>query len=122
MYHEIHSIIFQEEDFEIRISLRLDGIFSYLPTRSLTPEDIEIIDHVESILLTLDSTSWDPYDYAYEEEEDTFIYHKGDVIYPQQQKIKIFDDQDVCDITVSAEQYDEAINQALDDNEIKDSY
>ena len=40
------------------------------------------------------------------------------MIYPQQHKIKLFDDQNVCEITVLAEQYDEAIDQALDDNDI----
>ena len=33
-----HSIIVTEEDIELRIPLRLDGIFSYFPTRSLTSE------------------------------------------------------------------------------------
>ena len=60
--------------------------------------------------------SWDPYDNKNEEEEDNFLYHKGDMIYPQQQKRKLFNDRDVCDITVSAEQYDEAIAQALHEN------
>ena len=60
--------------------------------------------------------SWDPYNDAYEEEEDIFIDHKGEMIQPQQQKRKLFNDQDVCDITLSAERYYEAINKYLDDN------
>ena len=40
------------------------------------------------------------------------------MIYPQQQIIKLFDDQDVCEITVSDEQYDEAIDQSLDDSDV----
>ena len=40
------------------------------------------------------------------------------MIYPQQQKRKFFDDRVVCETTMSAEQHDEAIDQALDGNEI----
>ena len=39
---------------------------------------------------------WDPYKESYEEEEENFLDHKEDMIYPQQQKRKLFDDQDVC--------------------------
>ena len=62
--------------------------------------------------------SWDPYDNKNEEEEDNFLYHKGDMIYPQQQKRKFFDGRVVCETTMSSEQHDEAIDQALDGNEI----
>ena len=41
------------------------------------------------------------------------------MIYPQQHKRKLFDDQDFCEITVSSERYDEAIDQVLDDNNIE---
>ena len=44
------------------------------------------------------------------------------MIYPQQQKIKLFDDRDVCEITMSAEKYDKVIDQSLDENNIEDSY
>ena len=36
--HESHSIIVTEEDINKIIPLRLDLIFSFLPTRNLTPE------------------------------------------------------------------------------------
>ena len=68
-----HSIIVIEEDIELRIPLRLDGIFSYFSTRSLTPEEIKNIDNVEAIFLTTNSKSWDPYDDSYEEEDDNFL-------------------------------------------------
>ena len=79
----IHSIIVQEEDFDLHIPLRLDGILSYIPTGSLTPEYIENIDHVEAIFLTPDSTSWDTYNGAYEVEAEIFLDKKGGMIYPQ---------------------------------------
>ena len=44
------------------------------------------------------------------------------MIYPHQNKIKLMNDQDVYKITVSAERYYEAIDQALDENEIEDIY
>ena len=96
-----HSIIVIEEDIELRIPLRLDGIFSYFSTRSLTPEEIKNIDNVEAIFLTPYVTSWDTYDDTYEDEEDNFLDQQGDMIYPQQQKIKLFNDQYFCKITMS---------------------
>ena len=44
------------------------------------------------------------------------------MIYPHQRNRKLFDDRDVYEITVSSGRYDEAIDQALDDNKIEDSY
>ena len=41
------------------------------------------------------------------------------MIYLHQKKGKIFDDQDICEITVSAERYEEAIDQALDEKYVK---
>ena len=120
--HKSHYIIVQEEDVDIHIKLRLDRIFSYSPTQSLTPEEIENIDYVEAIFFTPDSTSWDPYVERYEDEEDNFIDQKGDIIYPQKHKRKLFNDQYVFDITIPAEQYYEATDQALDDKDIEDSY
>ena len=76
MSHKNHPTIFQEEDVDIRIPLRLDGIFSYFPTLSITPEDIENFNHVEAIFLTPDLTSWDSYDDTYEEEEENFLIKK----------------------------------------------
>ena len=35
---------------------------------------------------------------------------------PKEKGNKILDDQDVCDVTMSAEQYYKEIDQALDDN------
>ena len=84
-----------------------------MPTQSLRPEEIENIDHIEAIFLTLELTSWDPYNGAYEEGEENFLDRKGGIIYLQQQRSKLFDDQDVCEITVSDERHDEAINQYL---------
>ena len=44
------------------------------------------------------------------------------MIYPNQHKRKIFNDQYVYEITVLSERYDEATNQAMDDNKIEKSY
>ena len=108
--HESHYIIFQEEDIELQTPLRLDGIFSYLPTRGLTPEEIENIDNVESMFLNPDSTFWDPYGDAYEDEEDSCLEQKGQIIYTKNNKRELLDDRDVCEITVSADWSDEAID------------
>ena len=78
--HYSHCIIVIEADIEVRIPLILDGIFSYFPTWSLTYEEIGNIDHVGLIFFTLDSTSWGPYDDAYEEDECNFLDKKGGII------------------------------------------
>ena len=54
MYHKSHSNIVHKEDIEIRIPLKMDGIFLYFPTRSLTTGDIDNINRFEAILLTPD--------------------------------------------------------------------
>ena len=76
VFHKSHSLIIQEEEIELQIPLILDGIFSYLPTKSLTPEEINNTNNVKAIFLTPDSTSWDPYENAYEEEEEKLFITK----------------------------------------------
>ena len=44
------------------------------------------------------------------------------MIYPHQNKRKLLYGQDVCDISVLDKRYDEAIDQAPNDNKIEDSY
>ena len=52
----------------------------------------------------------------------TSLIKKGILYTHSNIKIKLFDDQYFCKIIVSAERYDEAIDQALDDNDIEYEY
>ena len=52
----------------------------------------------------------------------TSLIKKGILYTHSNIKIKLFDDQYFCKIIVSAERYDEAIYQSLDENDIEDEY
>ena len=72
--NEDHSIII--EDFDLHIPLQLDGIFSYFETRSPTDDEIS---HCDKILITPDSSSWDPYSEHYAQNEESFIDWEGNI-------------------------------------------
>ena len=76
----------------MKILLRLDGIFSYFPTRKLTAEEIESCEYMRTVGLTPDGPEWDPYDSAYANQEDSRIDFRGDVIVPEPKRRKILDD------------------------------
>ena len=70
-----HSIFFPDE--ELRIHLKLNGIFSYFHHRA---PHLEEIDNLKVLFLTPDSASWDPHSTHFEERESSLIDHNGDVI------------------------------------------
>ena len=75
-----HSIYCRDND--LRIPLKLDGIFSYFPTRSLTRYEMEHPEEMPHVLLSPDTPYWDPYNKSYAENEDSFTDHRGEMVYP----------------------------------------
>ena len=55
-----HAIVFPDES--LRIPLQLNGIFSYFHTRMPTSQEI---DECTKIIITPDSTDWDPHNESY---------------------------------------------------------
>ena len=81
---EDHSIF--EEYSVVRIPLRLDGIFFYFLTRALNKDEMEHPECLDTIFLTPDAETWEPYNILYALNEDSFIDFGGDMVYPAPSK------------------------------------
>ena len=46
----------------LNIRMKLDGIFSYFPTRKLTMDKLEECEYMETVYLSPDAAQWNPYD------------------------------------------------------------
>ena len=77
---EDHSIY--DEATKLRIPLKLDGVFSYFPTRALTSDEIENGKELEDVFLSPDASVWDPYDETWALNEDALLDDRGDMVYP----------------------------------------
>ena len=64
-------------DFDLRIPLKLNGIFSYFVTRKPTRDEV---DHCKSFFITPDSIEWDPYQVHYSLNEDAMIDWEGNLV------------------------------------------
>ena len=80
---------------KLNIRMKLDGIFSYFPTRKLTMDELEECEYMETVYLSPDASQWNPYDEEYAESEDKFLVFRGDLIHRQPKRRKILDDSDV---------------------------
>ena len=91
---EDHSIF--DPETLMRIPLKMQGIFSYFPTRSLTSVEIKECNAFDTVFLTPDSDSWDPYNPAYAEQEDEFLDYRGEMVYPRPTtRVELIKDVDV---------------------------
>ena len=99
-----------DEDTELRIPMKLDGIFSYFPTRSLTQDEIENCEDMQTLNLTPDAAQWDPYDEDFAEAEDRFLDFRGDLLNRPAKRCEILDDVGVFELQVSEERYEAAIS------------
>ena len=109
---ETHCIVANKEDngIDLRIPMKLDGVFSYFPTRKLTEQEIDECEYIETLQLCPDADDWDPYDESYAEREDNYTDYKGDLIDRPTKRRRLIEDADVCEINVSAERYEFAIS------------
>ena len=112
-----------DDDTELRIPLKLDGIFSYFLTRTLTQVEIENCEDMQTLHLTPDVAQWDPYDKYYAEAEDRFLDFRGDLVNRPAKQRKILDNAGVFELQVSKERYEAAISSIIADNHnyVKDS-
>ena len=74
-YHSIFDV-----ENKLIIPFQLSGIFLEFQTCSLNEEEIENVKHYPSVLLTPDSNKWDPYDFAYAFNENSFLERRGDMM------------------------------------------
>ena len=76
-YVDIHSIF--DTETELRIPLKLRGVFSYFNSRSLTSEEIQDCKSYDIVYLTPDCSSWNPTNTAWAEQEDSLFDSDGNI-------------------------------------------
>ena len=69
-----HCIQFQDSD--LRIPLRLNGIFSFFHSRKPTDEELHSCD---KIFITPDSSKWNPYCQSFSLNEESMLDYNGDI-------------------------------------------
>ena len=109
---ETHCVVANKEDngIDLRIPMKLDGVFSYFPTRKLTEQEIDECEYIETLQLCPDADDWDPYDESYAEREDNYTDYRGDLIDRPTKRRRLIEDADIWEINVSAERYEYAIS------------
>ena len=93
----------------LRIHMKLDGIFSYFPTRKLTMNELENCEYIKTVYLIPDAAQWDTCNEEYADTEDRFLDFRGDLVHRQPKLRKILDDSYIFELQVSEEQYETAI-------------
>ena len=88
----------------LHIHMKLDGIFSYFPTRKLKMNKLDNYEYTETVYLSPDAAQWDPYNEEYADAEDRFLDFRGDSVHRQPKRWKILDDSDIFDLQVYKEQ------------------
>ena len=113
-----HCIVARAElnGVDLRVPLKLDGIFSYFTTRKLTEEEVEACEYIPTLELSPDAKDWDPYHTIFADQEESMINFRGDSILREPKKRKVFDNRDVCEIKVSEEKYEAAISSIVEEN------
>ena len=84
MTNQTHCIVSMvdgdDNDTNLNISMKLDGIFSYFTIRKLTMDELEECEYMETVYLSPDVAQWNTYDEEYAEAEDKFLDFRGDLI------------------------------------------
>ena len=73
-----HSIY--DSETGMRIHLKLNGIFSYFPTRALTLDEIENWDVFTIVFITPDGDAWNPHTSHYAKNEEAMLDTNGLII------------------------------------------
>ena len=129
MTQDSHCVV-TKGDVEIRIPLKLKGIFSYFPTRALTADEIDACEEMEAICLTPGARVWDPNDDSWAEAESRHIDHEGNSVMPKPNKRRRLIEDDVTDVgsaigewitpEVSAQQWENAIDANINAHDMAD--
>ena len=95
------------DDMSLRIPLKLYGTFSYFPSRAPTNDEIESCDR---ILITPDSSSWDPYSTHFAHNEDAMLDWEGQMLDKATREKHFIDENDA---SCSAEAYSASIDSVI---------
>ena len=96
-----HSIF--DTATELRIPLKLRGIFSYFTSRSLTSEEIQDCKSYDTVYLTPDCSSCNPTNTAWAEQEDSLLDSDGNIPFPlikEPQNLISEDESEICSYKV----------------------
>ena len=84
-----HSIIVK--DYDLKIPLQLNGVFSYFKTRKPAETEIEFSD---KFYITPDSYEWNPYSEHFSNNEESLTDDNGDVIVRSYREKELFQNTD----------------------------
>ena len=98
---------------DLRIPMKLDGIFSCFPTRKLTQDEINNCEYIETLQLSPDCDDWDPYDASYAEREDQFTDFRGELIVRPPKRRRLVDDADIASIDVTHDQCEHVVSSVV---------
>jgi len=76
----------------------VNGIFSYFHTRKPTNEEKISCD---KILITTDSTSWDPYSEHFSINKESILDYDGNITEQRYRRSETFDEMAIISVTVS---------------------
>ena len=114
-----HAIVFPDES--LRIPLQLNGIFSYFHTRMPTSQEI---DECTKIIITPDSTDWDPHNESYALNEESMLDWHGNMMESRYRKRYIIErplqDADIAAVSIASfeSHIDENIAKAFSSMEV----
>ena len=114
-----HAIVFPDES--LRIPLQLNGIFSYFHSRMPTSQEI---DECTKIIITPDSTDWDPHNESYALNEESMLDWHGNMMESRYRKRYIIErplqDADIAAVSIASfeSHVDENIAKAFSSMEV----
>ena len=113
-----HCVVATEDanGIDLKIPMKLDGIFSYFPTRKLTEDEINNCEYIETLQLCPEGDDWDPYDESFADREEQFTNYRGELIERPHKRRRLIDEADIDSIDVSAERYEYAISSVVSRN------
>ena len=108
-----HSIWFADAEF--RITLSLQGIFSYFPSRKPTQSELEAVEDV--LVLTPQGQTWDPHSTVYEDNEENMVDWEGNMIESRHRTRIIVDElSNANDAMVASIMISKIESKIIDDN------
>ena len=105
-----HSIF--DTATKLRIHLKLRGIFSYFNSRSLNSEEIHYCKSYDTIYLTPDSSSSNPANSSWAEEEDSLLDSDGNIPFPffrESHNLISKDEAEICSCEVLEKTIDDVL-------------
>ena len=105
-----HSIF--DTATELRIPLKLRGVFSYFNSRSLNSEEIHDCKSYDTIYFTPDCSNWNPANTSWAEQEDSILEFDGNIQFPlvrESHNLISEDETEICSCEVVEQKIDDVL-------------